>query len=150
MLTGAQVYQLGRAFTAVTLQEDITPIARLHALAVVRAEQRLGLFVELAVQHWFVARPAALAAINCVYSFIHIPATISFLAWLYHVAAPPLYEARRRTLAICNLMAFAVFTAWPCMPPRLLPADDGFGFVDTVHVGKVSSVWTTNRFCQQL
>lgn len=51
---------------------------------------------------------------------------------------------------MCNLMAFVVFTVWPCMPPRLLPEEDGFWFVDTVHVGKVSSVWTTNRFCNQL
>lgn len=51
---------------------------------------------------------------------------------------------------MCNLMAFVVFTAWPCMPPRLLPEEDGFSFVDTVHAGKVASVWTTNKFCNQL
>ena len=125
-------------------------MARLHGLAVIHLEQRLGIFIELDVQGWFLQRPAALKIINCVYSFIHIPATISFLAWLYHYAPPSLFEARRRTLAICNLFAFVVFTAWPCMPPRLLPEEDGFGFVDTVHTGKVASVWTTNRFCQQL
>ncbi|KAF8145521.1 PAP2 superfamily-domain-containing protein [Mycena galopus ATCC 62051] len=36
------------------------------------------------------------------------------------------------------------------MPPRLLPASDGFGFVDTVHTNKVASLFTTNRFCNQL
>lgn len=36
------------------------------------------------------------------------------------------------------------------MPPRLLPEEDGYGFVDTVHTGKVASVWTTNKFCNQL
>lgn len=102
------------------------------------------------MQGWFLRHPHALAVINCIYSFIHIPGTISFLAWLYHYAPPSLFQARRRTLAVCNLMAFVVFTVWPCMPPRLLPEEDGFWFVDTVHVGKVSSVWTTNRFCNQL
>jgi hypothetical protein len=75
-------------------------------------------------------------------------------------AGPALYEARRRTMAVCNLLAFVVFTTWPCMPPRLLsdPTYDGpqaepakgYGFVDTVH-GKdgASSVWTQNRFCNQ-
>lgn len=91
-----------------------------------------------------------LECINRIYSFIHIPGTITFLAWLYHYAPASLFEARRRTLAICNLMAFVVFTAWPCMPPRLLPEEDGFGFIDTVHKGKVASVWTTNKFCNQL
>lgn len=73
---------------------------------------------------------------------------------------PHVYAARRRTMAMCNLLAFVVFTLWPCMPPRLLsdPSYDGpgaeeakrFGFVDTVHgAGGESSVWTTNRFCNQ-
>jgi len=73
---------------------------------------------------------------------------------------PDVYERRRRTMAMCNLLAFIVFTFWPCMPPRLLSAPDykgeyaaeakGFGFVDTVHgADGDSSVWTTNRFCNQ-
>lgn len=120
---------------------------------------------------------------NRIYSFIHIPGTILFLVWLYYYvtvrnrldeeqqdkdvgetggspAGPRLYEARRRTLALCNLLAFVVFTAWPCMPPRLLsdpnirgPAGTearSYGFVDTVHGrGGESSVWTQNRFCNQ-
>jgi len=30
------------------------------------------------------------------------------------------------------------------MPPRLLPKDE-FGYVDTLHVGKAASIWTTNK-----
>jgi len=63
-------------------------------------------------------------------------------------------------MAMCNLIAFIVFTLWPCMPPRLLsdpdvPGDVGkearsFGFVDTVHGAEgESSVWTQNKFCNQ-
>jgi len=75
-------------------------------------------------------------------------------------ASSTLYEARRRTMAMCNLIAFVVFTIWPCMPPRLLndkgatgPLVDEarkFKFVDTVHgaTGE-SSVWTQNKFCNQ-
>ncbi|KAH7103625.1 hypothetical protein BKA62DRAFT_695960 [Auriculariales sp. MPI-PUGE-AT-0066] len=126
--------------------------------------------------------PTAMMWINWLYSFIHIPGTIFFLIYLYwfcisrnritHLpeefvgqiaqshASPLIFEARRRTMAMCNLLAFIVFTLWPCMPPRLLsdpnvPGDEGelarsFGFVDTVH-GKdgASSVWTQNRFCNQ-
>ncbi|KAI3390369.1 hypothetical protein diail_9943 [Diaporthe ilicicola] len=73
---------------------------------------------------------------------------------------PALYEQRRRTMAMCNLFAFVIFTLWPCMPPRLLsdPAYAGpdaeeaksYGFVDTVHgADGESSVWTTNKFCNQ-
>lgn len=118
--------------------------------------------------------------INRVYSFIHIPGSIAFLVWLFYYtntrnridaaqpgkvagqakgspAGPRLYEARRRTMAFCNLLAFIVFTFWPCMPPRLLSSDDSdtptgilarsYGFVDTVHgPGGEGSIWTDNRF----
>jgi len=143
-------YQIGRAISAVSLKEGTVAVARIHALKLIRLEQRLGLFIEPSVQGFFLTKPAAIAIINKIYSFIHIPGTISFLAWLYYYSPTAVYESRRRTLAACNLIAFVIFTAWPCMPPRLLPASDGFGFVDTVHVMRNSSVWTTNRFSNQL
>lgn len=114
--------------------------------------------------------------INWIYSYVHIPASICFLIWLYHATStrkvpvrhasnesltgPMLFEARRRTIAACNLLAFTVFSLWPCMPPRLLDeqsvgslAGTGprtYGFIDTVHgAGGEGSVWTHNRFCNQ-
>ncbi|KAK4461204.1 PAP2 superfamily-domain-containing protein [Cladorrhinum samala] len=182
------VYQLGRAFTAVTLQESTVDTARQHALQVIHLEKRLGIFVEPAFQSWFLERPELLRWTNKTYSFIHIPGTILYLIVLYYVTTtrprhrlqdeqggkplnsnwrtmapifgPDVYEKRRRTMAMCNLLAFIVFTFWPCMPPRLLSDPNytgefaneakSFGFVDTVH-GKDgdSSVWTTNKFCNQ-
>jgi hypothetical protein len=178
-----QTYQLGRAFTAVTLQEDTVNVARSHALKLVEVEKRLGIFCELHVQHFFLRHPLVMTWINWIYSFIHIPGTIAFLVWLYYYtitrnrinepqqakprgmvggspAGPLLYQARRRTLAVCNLLAFVVFTLWPCMPPRLLsdPNVEGtegeiarsYGFIDTVHgANGAGSVWTENRFCNQ-
>ncbi|KAL1840818.1 hypothetical protein VTJ49DRAFT_7717 [Mycothermus thermophilus] len=183
------VYQLGRAFTAVMLQKSTVETAREHALQVIHVEQWLGIFVEPAVQQWFLQHPNLMRWTNRTYSFIHIPGTILFLIVLYHVTTarprrrfqeehgdetkpgsdwrelaapfgPDVYEKRRRTMATCNLLAFVVFTFWPCMPPRLLsdPAYTGehaaeaksFGFVDTVHgADGDSSVWTSNRFCNQ-
>ncbi|KAJ6015076.1 hypothetical protein N7540_009667 [Penicillium herquei] len=176
-------YQLGRAFTAVTLQEGTVDVARHHALQIIQLEQKLGIFWELDIQRYFLAHPLAMKWINWTYSFIHIPGTIAFLVWLYYYTitrnridepqawkargtasgsptGPLLYEARRRTLAVCNLLAFVVFTLWPCMPPRLLsdPTAEGpdadlgrsYGFVDTVHGSNgAGSVWTENRFCNQ-
>lgn len=71
-------------------------------------------------------------------------------------AGAALYEARRRTMAMSNLIAFVIFTTWPCMPPRLLgdpgyegaDAEEakGYGFVDTVHgPDGESSIWTQNK-----
>lgn len=165
-----------------TLVEGTVHVAREHALQVVHIEQALGIFVERPIQDWFLARPTLIHWTNRVYSFIHIPGTILFLVLLFYftttrkrralvrtngadaslfgIAGPRLFEARRRTMALCNLLAFIIFTLWPCMPPRLLsdPDYDGpnaeeaksFGFVDTVHgEGGEKSVWTANKFCNQ-
>ncbi|KAJ5816933.1 hypothetical protein N7447_009166 [Penicillium robsamsonii] len=176
-------YQLGRAFTAVTLKDDTVDVARRHALQLIVIEERLGMFWETLIQRHYLRRPLVMSWINRIYSFIHIPGTIAFLVWLYYYttvrnrideaqpgkpkgamsgspAGPLLYQARRRTLAVCNLLAFVVFTLWPCMPPRLLSdtTADGqdadlarsYGFVDTVHgINGSGSVWTENRFCNQ-
>lgn len=188
-LTPRQVYQLGRAFTAVTLKATTVDTAREHALQVVHVEKWLGIFVEPAIQQWFLGHPELMRWTNRAYSFIHIPGTILYLIILFYMTTtrpkrrlfeqsqpgsaslrhwrtligpfgPDIYEKRRRTMAMCNLLAFIVFTFWPCMPPRLLSAPDytgeyakeakSYGFVDTVHSKDGdSSVWTTNRFCNQ-
>ncbi|KAH3913172.1 hypothetical protein HBI56_086800 [Parastagonospora nodorum] len=176
------VYQLGRAFSAVTMVEGTVTVARRHALQIIALEQRLHIFLELDVQRWFLQHPFLMHWTNRIYSFVHIPGTILFLVWLFFYtttqsridlpthtrpknddissAGPKLYAARRRTMATCNLIAFIVFTLWPCMPPRLLsdaavPGAIGaqarsYGFVDTVHGAEdESSVWTQNKFCNQ-
>lgn len=175
-----QVYQLGRAATAVWIVEGTVFAARKHALQVIAAEERLHIFWELGIQKFFMQNIFVMTWINRTYSFIHIPGSIAFLIWLFYYtntrnrldmsqsgkelgeakgspAGPRLYESRRRTMAFCNLLAFVIFTAWPCMPPRLLSADTSddaagklarsYGFVDTVHGPHgEGSIWTDNRF----
>lgn len=128
---------------------------------------------------FFLQHPSMMWWINRIYSWVHLPATISFLVGLYYftitrnrssalsswhvdrVNGPDLYESRRRALALCNLFAFCVFSTWPCMPPRLLGDSKlsgeagelarSFQFVDTVHArnGAVS-VFNTRKFTNQL
>ncbi|KAK6856458.1 hypothetical protein PG995_006645 [Apiospora arundinis] len=177
------VYQLGRAVSALTLVESTVDVARRHGLQVVHLEQQLGIFLEPAIQKMFLPHTTLMPWINRLYSFIHIPATIFFLVCLYYYcivrnrvnerqdgkdvgqtagspAGAPLFQARRRTMAMCNLIAFFIFTLWPCMPPRLLsdPNAQGpdavegrtYGFVDTVHgADGDASYWTQNKFCNQ-
>ncbi|PGG97022.1 hypothetical protein GX51_07521 [Blastomyces parvus] len=127
-------YQLARAFTAVTLQDKTVDIARKHALQLIKLEQSLHIFWEPYIQHYFLQRPMLLTWINWLYSFIHIPGTIAFLVCLYYynittnriedrysmklgsypssaLAGSELYQARRRTLAFCNLLAFVVLSS---------------------------------------
>ena len=42
-------------------------------------------------------------------------------------------------MTLGNFVAFAVFSLYPCMPPRLLPKR--FGFEDTVRQANAESVW---------
>ena len=168
---------------------SVVEAARRHALQLVHLEQRLHVFVEVPIQQYFMSSDTLMRWINRIYSFIHIPGTILFLIVLYYSTTtrpmrklhaiqnagsavshrdwtsamysyiPSLYEKRRRTMAMCNLLAFVIFTTWPCMPPRLLSdpnlangSEEGlhYGFVDTVHSATgESSVWTTNKFCNQ-
>lgn len=80
---------------------------------------------------------------------VHIPATVTFFAYSYYSFHPAVFQRIRRTLVLCNCLAFVIFTLWPCMPPRLLPFEE-FGFIDTLHTGKAASIWTTNKFQNQL
>ncbi|KAK3064154.1 hypothetical protein LTS18_009686, partial [Coniosporium uncinatum] len=58
------VYQLGRAFTAVTLVQGTVHVARKHALQVVRIEQALHLFYEVPIQQYFLSHPFLMMWIN--------------------------------------------------------------------------------------
>lgn len=72
---------------------------------------------------------------------VHIPATIGYMAYSYYAFPTPIFQRVRRTLVLCNCIAFIIFTLWPCMPPRLLPFEE-YGFVDTLHTGKAASIWS--------
>ncbi|OAP65772.1 hypothetical protein AYL99_01744 [Fonsecaea erecta] len=175
------VYQFGRGQLAIRFVDQTVDIACHHALAVIKLEQQLHIFWELPIQKFFLQYPQAMWLINRVYSFVHLPATITFLVGLYYFAitrnrpsvnsnhpdqsrgsyVPELFESRRRALALCNLLAFCVFSSWPCMPPRLLgdsklPGEAGelarsFGFIDTIHTRDgATSVFNTRKWTNQL
>lgn len=72
------------------------------------------------------------------YAMVHIPATISYIGYSYWAFPPAVFQRVRRTLVLCNCLAFIIFSSWPCMPPRLLPFEE-FGYIDTVHRGEAAS-----------
>lgn len=76
---------------------------------------------------------------------VHIPATITYIGYSYYAFPPGVFQKIRRTLTLCNFLAFIIFSTWPCMPPRLLPFDE-FGYIDTVHRGEAASSESAKRF----
>ena len=65
----AQVYQLGRAFTAVILVEGTVHAARKHALQLIEIEKSLHIFWELPIQRFFMNFTTMMPWINFLYSF---------------------------------------------------------------------------------
>nr|KAK5451279.1 hypothetical protein LTR18_001298 [Exophiala xenobiotica] len=109
------VYQMGRAMLAERLSGSTVEIARHHALQVIRLEEKLHIFWEPAIQRFFLQYPGVMYWINRIYSFVHLPATITFLVGLYWfaitrnrahadwsdpISGSYLYESKRRALAV--------------------------------------------------
>ncbi|KAL9112810.1 MAG: hypothetical protein Q9227_002886 [Pyrenula ochraceoflavens] len=109
---------------------------------------------EVQFQQWFMnGHLSALTFLNRAYSLIHIPGTVACLGWYYY-AAPDhaTFAVFRRTMTLLNFISFAIFTFWPCAPPRLLPTDNPeYGpFLDTVHHDNAESVFVQGNFVNQL
>jgi len=149
------VYRLTHVLSQALFSDAIWDLAQAHGLAVLEFEQFSALrflfpVPELSVQQWFLAGHADLLTFfNKAYALIHIPGTVYFMAWYYYAApSHAVFATVRRTMTLCNLAAFAIFTAYPCMPPRLLPKE--YGFVDTVRRDDGESVWMSGRFVNHL
>ncbi|KAI5857518.1 PAP2 superfamily-domain-containing protein [Tricharina praecox] len=149
------VYRLTHIMSQALFSDSIWDLAQSHGLAILEFEQ-FSIFrfffpvPELSVQHWFLEGHAELLTFfNKAYALIHIPGTVYFMAWYYY-AAPnhAIFAKVRRTMTLCNLTAFAIFTSYPCMPPRLLPKE--YGFVDTVRRDDAESVWMSGKFVNHL
>jgi len=126
-----------------------------HAIAILDFEQKgpfrwLFPLREADVQMWFrTSHPDMLTILNRAYSLIHIPVTVTFLAWYYYAAPTHAQFARaRRMMTLTNLLSFVTFTTFPCMPPRLLPEE--YGFFDTVRREDAESIWASGKFFNQL
>ncbi|MER7110038.1 phosphatase PAP2 family protein [Streptomyces sp. NPDC000229] len=69
-------------------------------------------------------------AANAYYAWVHFPATLAFLAWLYW-RRPAHYVWARRALALLTAAALALHLLVPLAPPRMLAEA---GLVDTAQV----------------
>ncbi|KAK4990561.1 hypothetical protein LTR50_002417 [Elasticomyces elasticus] len=133
----------------------IWAVAQAHGLAVLEAEEfgwSSFLFPvrEREVQQWFTrGHQDALSTLNRAYALIHIPGTVGFIAWYYYAApSHSTFATVRRTMTLTNFPAFLTFIFYPCMPPRLLPAE--YGFLDTVRHDDAQSVWMNGRYVNSL
>ncbi|HET8616050.1 MAG TPA: phosphatase PAP2 family protein [Actinomycetales bacterium] len=90
-------------------------------------ERVLQLPSEQSVQSWLLQSHELTRLANEFYAWVHFPATIAFLTWMW-VWRPASYLGARRSLAVVTALALVIHITYPLAPPRLVPS---LGMVDT-------------------
>ena len=89
-------------------------------------QQALRLPSEATVQGWFLGHDAIVQFFNRYYGWVHVPALVVFLLWMF-LRHRDQYPTWRTSLALLTLACF-VIQLMPTAPPRLFPE---LGIVDT-------------------
>ena len=121
------------------LSDGAREVAIRHAEDVVSAEKTLGLWHEQAVQQWAMHAPGVVLEIaNWTYLQCQFTITFAFLLWVY-LWRNDAWSYLRNTVIIGFTLGIVGYLAYPCAPPRLLPDNLGYGFVDTLEHGSASA-----------
>jgi hypothetical protein len=107
-------YKFVRAIAA-----DRDAVAFHHGNQIWDAERWLHLPSESTVQALLLHSHDLARGANMYYAYVHFPATIAFLVWLY-VSRPARYVIARRTLVLLTSAALVIHLAYPLAPPRLV------------------------------
>lgn len=94
---------------------------------IVALEQRLGVYVEQAVQESVTGIVGVATLLGVSYFLLHFVGTAALVIWT-HRRRPDAYPLVRTTLIAATGLALVGYLLYPAAPPRLA----GLGFVDTV------------------
>ena len=103
-------------------------VAVSHGWAILDMESVLHLRIERALNSWLTQQGFMRVMAVDYYQYLHVSVALAVLVVCY-VRRPAAYRPARNALVLTNVVALAVFAAYPVAPPRLLP---GAGFVDSV------------------
>ena len=98
---------------------------------IITIEKSLGIFWEVQLQSWILPYSWLVKFLNGFYLFGHLPVIGSLAVWMYFWHRPQ-YLLMRNAFLLSGAIALIFFVNFPTAPPRLLPHELGFGFVDTV------------------
>lgn len=110
----------------VSTRDPAEPLARAEAL--VEIERSLGLFVEPALHGWLQQHGWLLTAAGAFYVWVHIPALLGLLVWVW-LQCRERFALLRDWFLITQMVVVTGYLLVPTAPPRLLP---GHGFRDTL------------------
>ena len=117
------IYRTIRTFTKTDFSAAFT-----NAASVVRLETWLGLPFEDDLQQFLLAHPTLIKLLNHYYIWLHFPAAIALLLWLY-LRHPRRYRPIRNLMAFVTFAALVIHLVYPLAPPRMMG-----NFVDTMRV----------------
>lgn len=116
------VYKLGRLLASGRVAEAFDNAHRVWHL-----ERLLDLPSETGVQQELLQSQFLVHAANCYYAYVHFPAAIAFLLWIY-LRRPVHYRWVRRVMVALTGIALVLHLLVPLAPPRMLPHT---GLIDT-------------------
>ena len=99
-----------------------------NAQLIVRAEQAMGIFVELPLQVAVLSYGGLTDFFSLYYFWGHFPLIVAFAIWAFYRHHDE-YRWTRNAIFLSGGVALIVYLTFPVAPPRLLP---GAGFVDTL------------------
>ena len=102
-----------------------------NAVNIIELERSLGFFWEPELHAAILDNRALVQLFNAIYFWLDFPLIVAIGLWLYF-AHRRQYTVARDSLLASGAIALIVYQLFPVMPPRLLPPDASFGFVDTL------------------
>ncbi|OGO50224.1 MAG: hypothetical protein A2148_04325, partial [Chloroflexi bacterium RBG_16_68_14] len=103
-----------------------------NALDIIDIERSLGFFWEPKLHEAILDYQALIQLFNGIYFWLDFPLIVSVGLWMYFFGHRHQYTVARDAVLASGAIALIVYHLFPVMPPRLLPPESGFAFVDTV------------------
>jgi hypothetical protein len=122
------LYYLVRGFTNTETRID-EAVGR--GVDIVRIEQSMGIFWEVELQSWALSYDWLIKFLNAFYLYGHLPIIGTMAVWMYFWHRPQ-YLLMRNAFLVSGAIALIFYVNFPTAPPRLLPQEAGFQFVDTI------------------
>lgn len=101
-----------------------------NAASVIEFETKLGLFFEPDLQAWLLEHPNLIRLMNHYYVWMHFPAAIGMLGWLYFRHGHK-YRGIRNLMAVVTFLALVIHLVYPLAPPRMMTT---LNLVDTLRM----------------
>ena len=84
------------------------------------------------MQEWVLGRDVLVQLFDGIYFWLDFPLIVAVGLWLYFSGHRHPYTVARDAVLASGAIALVVYFLYPVMPPRLLPLEAGFTFVDTL------------------